>query len=181
MAEIDFETMDEEVAAQVKAALAEKDQQIATATARDERRTVIHGSEDVAKQYPRAINALRNKAIAEPELAGEELTAWLAAKEGEYVALGVPEPGATQEPAEQTPESAPAAQPAEGWGGSVGSGAPPAPNLSANLEGDLNSLPTSIDARIVEQLDQLNSSPGGRRSIREITSKRSNNRPIPVD
>lgn len=176
MSEIDFEAMDEETAAQVRAALAAKDQELAGERAKLARRAAIDGDELLGK-YPRAISALRSRTIGEPELSGDELEAWLKAKEAEYVALNVPDP--TAKPPEVEPVATPPApsSPAEGWGSPVASGMAPTPDVAAALEQNLSSL-GRIDADAIKQLDHLNTSNDGRRGLRELSNKLMDKRPI---
>jgi hypothetical protein len=171
--DIDFDSMDEEVAAQVRAALEAKEGELAKAQGAAARKGLIYGAEAQAS-YPRAIHALRSGTVAEPELSGDELTAWLAAKESEYTSLGVTDPTA---PAPAPTEEAAAPNPAEGWGSAPAAGTPPSENLAGELQAAL-AQSGELTADTIMKIDQLNRSNQGRKDLRSVTAELSDKRPI---
>jgi len=175
--EIDYDSMDEETAAAVRAAIQQKEQELDNFRSAAERKNLIFADEELKTKYPRAVNALRTKLIAEPEVAVEQLGEWLDAKEKEYVAMNVADPFAVVAPTPAASEPAVPPNPAQGWGSAVASGPAPTVDIAEGLKGSLSSV-RRLEASTITQLDALNASAEGRRSLRELTYELSDKRPI---
>jgi hypothetical protein len=138
-----LETLDEEDAKTIRAAMEEKD-----ALARDKERLArdlkLATDTGLREKFPRAFMAYDKKMLdLGNALSEEEITAQFKAKEAELVALGVPistPPTATAQPAAAT-ETPP--DPAAAFGTPVGG--PATPSAARNLEAEFDEKMKSAD------------------------------------